>query len=160
MITTNNPCGEIELREEIKMKQEVFTNAFIEWMSGSATFFNDREILLTEPNNNNKISIETIEFLNNSPTDVIVRTYWGKDNPHSINQYKDGQLHGKQIGYYHNGQKHWEDDYECGKMNGLSLDYHMTNGCLRRMATYENGKFIEGTMYDINGAIISKKERQ
>jgi uncharacterized protein len=72
-----------------------------------------------------------------------------------VNNYKNGMLDGVVIGYYPNGAKNYEVQYEEDKKNGASRIYYL-NGKLKSEAWYTagelNGHLIE---YNLKGNITS-----
>jgi antitoxin component YwqK of YwqJK toxin-antitoxin module len=58
----------------------------------------------------------TVEPVDIEKGKYIVRGYWGNGNKHWEEEYQNGQLHGKDIGWYENGNKRWESEYQNGQL--------------------------------------------
>jgi antitoxin component YwqK of YwqJK toxin-antitoxin module len=52
--------------------------------------------------------------------------------------YKNGKIEGKSIGWYENGQKHFEDNYEDGLLDGYSVSFR-ENGSKKKEENYKHG---------------------
>ena len=52
--------------------------------------------------------------------------------------YKYKRREGKTIGWYENGQKHYEDNYEDGILDGYSVTWR-ENGSKRKEEVYKHG---------------------
>jgi len=105
------------------MNQQDFTDAFILFLSGAAEMENEKEIRWK----NDWESPITIEFINNSPTQAIVRDGGGK------HWYLNGQRHredgpaiecvdGGKL-WFLNGQCHREDGPACEYADGTKYWY-------------------------------------
>jgi antitoxin component YwqK of YwqJK toxin-antitoxin module len=86
-----------------KTAQELAQEAFIAKLSGIAEYKNPNEIWW-ENEYGNKI---TIEFINNSVSNVIVRGYYENGNKKYEVEYQNGKLNGRTIYWYKNGDKEY-----------------------------------------------------
>ena len=69
-----------------------------------------------------------------------VRTeYWANGKIRLLEEYLNGQLHGKDLEWYENGQKKWETDWFNGQRHGKDLGWHK-NGQKYWEADYLNGQ--------------------
>ncbi|MDB5253323.1 MAG: phophatidylinositol-4-phosphate 5-kinase [Flaviaesturariibacter sp.] len=79
--------------------------------------------------------------------------YYASGNVQEVNDYVDGKLQGKCIGYYNDGTKQYEISYEDGEKNGPAAYYH-PNGKLKSAGFYlEDEQNGDWTTYYLNGAI-------
>jgi antitoxin component YwqK of YwqJK toxin-antitoxin module len=67
--------------------------------------------------------------------------------------YKDGEFHGTQKGWYKNGQLAFESFSIDGIDNGLSRQWY-ENGQLSLEENYLNGELISSKCWDENGNLI------
>ena len=76
-----------------------------------------------------------------------------------VNRNKEGQLHGKQIGYRDNGNKWYEEHFVNGKQHGVRISY-FKNGNKRSETNYVYGK-SHGVhiFYYSCGSILFKRYR-
>jgi antitoxin component YwqK of YwqJK toxin-antitoxin module len=89
-----------------------------------------------EDENRNPITVEPVDIGENK---YIVRGYWRNGNKCWEREYQNGQLHGKCIRWYKNGNKWWEREYQNGQFHGKSFGWY-ENGSKRWEEEYRNGK--------------------
>ena len=68
---------------------------------------------------------------------------------HKKSFYQYNRIEGKRIGWYENGQKHYEDNYEDGLLDGYSVTYR-ENGSKRKEENYKHG-FCLGRTNHVEG---------
>lgn len=83
----------------------------------------------------------TIEFIDTESNKYIVRRYYSSGQKYCETEYKNGQRHGKIIGWYKSGQKHWEDEYQDGKRHGKAIRW-CENG-----NKYYEVEYAKGVLY-------------
>jgi antitoxin component YwqK of YwqJK toxin-antitoxin module len=81
----------------------------------------------------------TVEPVDIEKSKYIVRGYWGNGNKYWEHEYQNGQLHGKSFGWHENGNKHWEVEWQNGQPHGKSFGWHK-NGNKRWEREYQNGQ--------------------
>ena len=73
---------------------DFFHNAYIAMMSGIVKWKNEKEFIWKLETN----AIVTIEFVNNSTSEAIIRRYYPNNDLWWKKEYKDGKIHGRRIG--------------------------------------------------------------
>jgi antitoxin component YwqK of YwqJK toxin-antitoxin module len=81
----------------------------------------------------------TVEPVDVEKSKYIVRCYWGNGNKNWEQEYQNGQLHGKYIGWYKNGNKYWEEKYQNEQIHGKSLGWY-EDGNKHWEYKYQNGQ--------------------
>jgi antitoxin component YwqK of YwqJK toxin-antitoxin module len=82
-------------------------------LSGIAKRRNDNEIYYRDDKFN---KLATIEFVDGSADHIILRHYYDNGNIKSQHEWADNKQHGKDLGWYENGKKHWERKFVSGKL--------------------------------------------
>jgi uncharacterized protein len=113
--------------------QQILEDAFIAKLSGIAEYKNEKEIWWKESNLK-----FTIEFLNDSVSNVILRSYYYTGIKREETNYKNGKVNGKHISWYQNGQKFMETNYKNDKMHGKRTIW-FGNGIIESSEDYING---------------------
>jgi antitoxin component YwqK of YwqJK toxin-antitoxin module len=74
--------------------------------------------------------------------------YYSSSKIKEINDYKDGELNGKSIGYYENGNLRYDISYKDDEKDGVAKFYH-PNGKLKQIGHYSEGS-LSGSWTDYN----------
>ena len=94
------------------ISEDLITQAFIEILSGIAQHKNENEIYYRDDKFN---KLATIEFLDGS-SHIIFRQYYENGQKKSECHWVDYKQDGDDLGWYENGNKHWERKFSVGKM--------------------------------------------
>jgi antitoxin component YwqK of YwqJK toxin-antitoxin module len=92
-----------------------------------------------EGENRNPITVEPVDI---EKSKYIVRHYYKNGNKFWEDEYQNGQLHGKCIGWYENGNKWWEQEYQNGQLHGKYIAWY-ENGNKRWEREWQKGKVIK-----------------
>lgn len=95
--------------------KDIIRNAFIEMLSGIARYHKDGGVI-AEDNSGNRI---TLYFPTKSFNYVIERAYYNTGEKWWEIEYKNGLRHGRNIGWYRDGNIKWEVLCENGKTIGI-----------------------------------------
>ena len=115
-----------------------FHSAYLSILAGIAEYKNDKEIWWEDEYGGNI----TVEFVDNSSVNVVVRRYWANGNKYWKAEYREGKQHGKSIGRYENGNKWWEKEYHQGQLHGKSTGWYK-NGSKYWEVEYQHGKLAK-----------------
>jgi antitoxin component YwqK of YwqJK toxin-antitoxin module len=106
---------------------------------------------------NNPIAIEHIDAENER---YIVRGYYSNGQKNLEAEYQNGQRHGKSLGWYPNGQKWWEIERQNDKQHGKSIGWHR-NGQKSWEEDHQNGQLYgKRVLWDDCGKKILEEEYQ
>lgn len=94
------------------ISEELITQAFIEILSGIAKRKNENEIYYRDDKFN---QLATIEFVDGS-SHIIFRQYYENSNKKSECHWVDYKQDGDDLGWYEDGNKHWERKFSAGTM--------------------------------------------
>lgn len=111
-------------------------DAYIAKLSGIVEYKNDKEMWWESFIG----TMFTIEFIENSIDNAIIRSYHANDQVYQIMPLKNGVAHGKFIVFFGDGSVHWEDDYENGVLHGKQIDYYCCCGGYSQKATEHSWK--------------------
>ena len=84
----------------------------------------------------NPITIEPIDVSKNK---YIIRRYYSNGKKWWEDNYQNGQLHGKSIGWHENGNKWREEEWLNGQLHGKYTEWHY-DGNKYRQDDYQNGQ--------------------
>ena len=113
--------------------QEDFVNAYVAWMSGIAEWYNDKEIIWPD----DKFATTTIEFVNNSVSELIVRRYNSPTDKKSEILFKDNTIRCVRS-FFDDGNLSMEQYLSNGMKNGVCRHWH-PNGQLASETYYDHG---------------------
>ena len=123
------------MNNSTKTMQELAQEVFIAKLSGIAKYKTPNEIWW-ENEQGDKI---TIEFINNSVSNFIIREYYESGNKVYEAEFKNEEIHGKETIWYENGNKDFEVEYQNGKRYGRAIWWY-EDGSKECEAKYQNGK--------------------
>ena len=133
--------------------QELLTDAFTLYLSGSAEKLNDREIKF----NDGLIEI-TVEFPTNKPTYAIVRVYYKNGIKFEETTYQDGIIHGYWMTWYKGGRRRSRVEYKNGMQHGCYIGWY-ESGFKKWERTYIDGKICgHNTNWADGGRVMSESE--
>jgi len=113
-------------------------DAYTALLSNLTTRKNDKEIWW-EDENGYKITVEPVDIVEEK---YIVRGYYINGNKWWEAEYQNGQKHGKSIEWYENGKLHRVSEYQNGQPHGNHTAWYK-NGNKRWETEYQNGKLIK-----------------
>ncbi len=81
-----------------------------------------------------------VEYLGGDKYKLI--KYHLNGNKHWKEEYQDGKLHGEYTSWYENGNKRWEIEYKSGQSHGKET-YWYKNGQMRWEQEWQNGRLVK-----------------
>lgn len=114
--------------------EEIKINTFISNLSGIAKHFNEQEIKCDIKSN----MIATLQLMDNSDTDVIIRFYRKDKSLFSYTEYKNNKRHGKAQTFYQDGELHSHTLIDRGKL--ITAKSFHPDGKLYEDKYYHKGK--------------------
>ena len=94
-------------------------DAYTAWLSGITTKTGNE--IHWQDERGKPITIEPIDI---SKEKYIVRYYYSSGSKWSKQEYQNGQLHGKSVGWHESGKKWWEYEYQNGQRHGKSIGWY------------------------------------